>query len=351
MDGHRLGVHDVAHDCGHKRARLSERQAVGQRVDHVAGHHVVGAQAGRRGVRGERVGQRPERRRRPTASRRFASRAPISPESTSPVPAVASAGGRPGLTATSPLGQRDERVVALEQHHRAAALARPRATLARRVAAISSELRSSRRPSSPSCGVSTVGAAPLAQQLEPARVRVEPVGVDQQRRVDGARHAAGELLRARRRARGRGPAPRRRRAPPSRRPRPRRPACGSRPHPAGRGSSAPAGAGRPPAAPAPAPRPGRIRRRRAAPSGPPASARRSARASRRPRRPRPRRTCCRCAPRRGYRSSTRSRDQAAALGGGCAARDADLAPSRRAPARSRPGFTQQPELGARGRWP
>ena len=64
----------------------------------------------------------------------------------------------------------------------------------RRRAATSSAGRPSRRPSSPSCGVSTVGAGTPGEQLRPVAERVQPVGVEQERAVD-AEELAHQLLR------------------------------------------------------------------------------------------------------------------------------------------------------------
>ena len=97
-----------------------------------------------------------------------ASSAPIVPESTSPVPAVASAGAATGLIASAAAVD-DERVVALEDDDRAARPSPPRARRASRCASTSAESRSSSRPSSPACGVSTVGArARPATRARPA---------------------------------------------------------------------------------------------------------------------------------------------------------------------------------------
>ena len=91
---------------------------------------------------------------------------------------------------------------------------------ARRCAPISSESLSSRRPSSPACGVITVGLANARRGVEGARVGVQPVGVDHEREP-----GAGGDARARRRARRpSGRAQGRARAPPPSRTRP-----GSRP--------------------------------------------------------------------------------------------------------------------------
>ena len=70
----------------------------GRRLDHVARHHVVGPDARAAARPAQRVRQHAARGRARTGRRRFASSAPITPESTSPVPAVASAGVAPGLT-------------------------------------------------------------------------------------------------------------------------------------------------------------------------------------------------------------------------------------------------------------
>ena len=185
-DRRRVGVHDVAHQLGHSRratptgasGRAGSASITSPAID------VVGADALRRGPAGERVGERAERgglerRRAPWPAARRSG-----PTSTSPVPAVASAGVPPRADRHGPAGRGDDRVVALQQDDRAAALgrlaragepvrARPRRTR-----------RSSSRPSSPSCGVSTVGACALAQRLEPPGVGVQAVGVDQQRHLD-----------------------------------------------------------------------------------------------------------------------------------------------------------------------
>ena len=104
---------------------------------------------------------RARRRARARCSR--ASSAPSTPLSTSPVPAVASAGVAAGLTSDVAAGVGDERVVALEHDD-----ARPRAGRLPRVvqaprADVLRRSTPSSRPSSPSCGVRTVGAGRAAR--------------------------------------------------------------------------------------------------------------------------------------------------------------------------------------------
>ncbi len=161
----------------------------GQRGDHVGGDHALGG-ARRRARRRARPRRAARRRRRPrgTASSPCASSAAITPVSTSPVPAVASAGLPPGLTATrAPEGVGDQGVVALEHHDRPRELRAAARTWRRRSRSISSLEHSSSRPSSPACGVSTVGASARAELAQPARVGVQAVGVEHRSRRGAAR--------------------------------------------------------------------------------------------------------------------------------------------------------------------
>ena len=116
-----------------------------------------------------------------------------------PAPGVA-----PGLMATGPPGRGDDRVVALQHDDRAASARPPRGRERGGGRRPGSSSTPSSRPSSPACGVRTVGAAARAQQLERARVGVEPVGVDQQRHRHAQREPARERA-ARRRAAEPGP--------------------------------------------------------------------------------------------------------------------------------------------------
>ena len=219
----RAGARSCARPRPGRRARAarsgaltSARQARRERVDHVARDHVVGAAPA------------PPRRwparacaSTPSAAASngpspFASSAPIRPESTSPVPAVASAGRAARADRDRPAGRGDDRVVALQQHDAPLRSAASRAGRSR-WRPTSSESVPSRRPSSPACGVSTVGAARPAQRLEPLGVRVQAVRVDQQRRLDarGPPRARTPARRPSGRARGRArPRPRARPSPP-----------------------------------------------------------------------------------------------------------------------------------------
>ena len=99
-----------------RRASITSRAITAVRAALRGGAHArAGVQAHRR------------RRRRRTARRRAPARAPRTPLSTSPVPAVASAGLRARADRDAAAGPRDERVVALEHHDRLARRRRPRA--------------------------------------------------------------------------------------------------------------------------------------------------------------------------------------------------------------------------------
>ena len=149
------------------------------------------------------------------APRPFASSAPIRPESTSPVPAVASAGVPPGLTATGPPGTAISVSSPLSSTTAPLRSAASR-TDASRWRAISAESRSSSRPSSPSCGVSTVGAArPCSSSSRPAWA-LRPSASISSGVSTGRRHAAGERPAPGRCGRGPGRARRRRPARPAR---------------------------------------------------------------------------------------------------------------------------------------
>ena len=115
----------------------------------------------------------------------------MAPESTSPVPAVASAPEPPRLTPTSPSGVGDERVVALEQHDGLAApggVARVEQTAGAHGVGVDLE------QAGELAGVWGQHGRRLArgEVLEPPRMRVEAVGVEQQRQLDLRGHGAGE---------------------------------------------------------------------------------------------------------------------------------------------------------------
>ena len=171
-------------------------------------------------------------------SRPRASSAAMIPERTSPLPAVASAGAESALTAT-----RSPSVTIVSSPLRTttapAARAASRAQ-ASRWAPISSESRPSSRPSSPACGVRTVGACAGRERAEVPGEGVEAVGVDHQRRLDRADDLARQLDRAGVAAQARARARRRRRARRRAAPPSPRPAPGSRRRRGSRPTSPPA---------------------------------------------------------------------------------------------------------------
>ena len=112
------------------------------------------------------------------------------------MPAVARAGAPPRRHRDAPGGRGDERVVALEHDERLGARGRRGAHGAGARAATACESTSSSRPSSPACGVRTVGQRRCAQVLQAAGERVEPVGVEHERDVDALDQLAHERLRA-----------------------------------------------------------------------------------------------------------------------------------------------------------
>ena len=117
------------------------------------------------------------------------------PLSTSPVPAVASAGRAQVVDGGRAVGARDDRVVALEHDDR---LRAPR-RLARAVQAAAADLLA-RDPQQPPelAGVRREDGRARArgERLERAGVGVEPVGVEQQRDLGARRERAHERERA-----------------------------------------------------------------------------------------------------------------------------------------------------------
>ena len=174
------------------------------------------------------------RRTRPrTAPRPSPGRPPTTPDSTSPVPAVASAGLPPALTATKDAPASTTSVsspfsTTVAPLRRGGLASRSRACAPRPAPT----RLPSRRASSPACGVSTVGRrGRTARSISPPGQRVQAVGVDQQRALELADQPPRQLQRLVLPARARGPARRRRRARPPPAPPPRRRAADARPGP------------------------------------------------------------------------------------------------------------------------
>ncbi len=122
----------------------------------------------------------------------LASSAPTMPLRTSPVPAVASAGVAPGLTATAPLGVHDQRVVALEDDDRLRLCGR----LAGVVQAPGLDLRAVEAEQAPELALvggdhGRRGAA--GERLEASGVGVEAVGIEDHRDVGALGDGAGEF--------------------------------------------------------------------------------------------------------------------------------------------------------------
>ena len=113
------------------------------------------------------------------------------PLSTSPVPAVASAGALEVVDGGGPVGPRDDRVVALEHDDR---LRAPR-RLARAAQPAAADLLA-RRAEQPrelaGVGREHGRRGARGERLEPARVGVEAVGVEQQRDLGAGRQRAQE---------------------------------------------------------------------------------------------------------------------------------------------------------------
>ena len=183
-------VHDVAHGQRHGGASLGAERR-GQRARSRPRRSRRPARAARRRSAPRARARRRRRRRRGRRGRPLASIAPITPESTSPVPGGGERRARaPREIATRPVGRGDQRVVALEHDERLRAWRPPRARGAAGARSTSSESTSSSRPSSPACGVSTVGQRRCGSRSSRcAGERVEPVGVDHQRHVDALRPA------------------------------------------------------------------------------------------------------------------------------------------------------------------
>ena len=217
-DGGHVGVHDLGGGL-HRRTRLFDggagKHPNRDRVDHVGGDHRLGGADPLGGVapgpgvgedrgagRGEGLEAAGEQRR--DRSRRARRRSRRSP----------GAGAERTLTAT-----RSPSVTIVSSPLRTttapAARAASRAQ-ARRWAPTSSESRPSRRPSSPACGVRTVGAPRARDPPESPGEGVEAVGVEHERRLDLRGRPRAPARPSRGRGRGRGRARRRRR--PRRRP-------------------------------------------------------------------------------------------------------------------------------------
>ena len=126
------------------------------------------------------------------ASRPPASSAATTPVRTSPVPAVASPGARPGLTATSPSGARHQRVVALQHHHRTR-LGGRRTHVVQAPGSISLAvaLRAGGRARRRGVSAPSERARAASSARRPAWA-FEPVGVDHHRQLGLAGQAAGE---------------------------------------------------------------------------------------------------------------------------------------------------------------
>src|SRR4051812_37043918 len=152
----RIGVHDVGDGEGHGGRDLT--------VHHACGSASITSRAMTPSTPRSPAARTPARacRRTPAhaaanGSTPRASIAAITPLSTSPVPAVASAALAPGLTATVPPGSATSVSSPLSTTIAWAVRAASRTWCSRRAFTSSLSMPSS-RPSSPSCGVSTVGA-------------------------------------------------------------------------------------------------------------------------------------------------------------------------------------------------
>ncbi len=199
----RASTSAVARATAHRALRA---QRLRQRRDHVAGDHRLGGPdpAGRDppgALVGEDGGAGGLERLQPPR----ASSAAIVPASTSPVPAVASAGLPPAVDRQPLARVGDDRVVALEHDDRAAALgglarARPAGAPRSRPTRVSS-----RRPSSPACGVSTVAASRRRSDSSRRRCALRPSAsiTSGASILRGQRPAPAAASRRRARARGR----------------------------------------------------------------------------------------------------------------------------------------------------
>ena len=145
-----------------ERGRLERAQPLRQQRADQAGEHVAGAGGGERGR-----AARADRERAARAARRSCRRPSAAPRRRSARP--------------------------------------PRARAPRDARPPRPARRSSSRPSSASCGVSTVGRVALAEQLELPGVGVQAVGVHEQRRLHRARPRRGRTPARPRRGRGPGP--------------------------------------------------------------------------------------------------------------------------------------------------
>ena len=124
----------------------------------------------------------------------FASSAAMTPPSTSPVPAVASIGALSGFTTAAAVGRRDDRVVALEHDDRLCALGRlARVAQPRRLHGVALDVEEP--PELARVGRQDRRRAARRERLEPGRVGVEAVGVEDERDLRAGRNLARELLR------------------------------------------------------------------------------------------------------------------------------------------------------------
>ena len=166
-------------------------------MDHVGGDHAV-RRRGEPPRSARRAGGR-RRRRRPRAPARGPSRASRrsrrrARRRSRPWPAP---GAPPRETARGPLGETTSVSSPLSTTY-ARALAAAARACSSRARPTSAESTSSSRPSSPACGVSTVGQRRCGRSSGNTPIeRVEAVGVDHQRHVDALEHLQREVARAR----------------------------------------------------------------------------------------------------------------------------------------------------------
>ena len=213
----------------HRRARLSERQPGGSAsitspaIDVSAPTRSAAARARRARGRARRAQAAVEGRRGPWRAARRSR-----PESTSPVPAVASAGVPPRADRHARRRARDDRVVALEQRRPRRCARRPRGRGASRCARdlVGRGVRAAGRARPRGRQHGRRVALARAARARPAWA-FRPSASISSGVCDRARQPAGERLGAVGRGRGPGRAPRRRRARPSPATPRRRPACGA----------------------------------------------------------------------------------------------------------------------------
>ena len=280
-DGRHVGVHDLGgglhRGSGYSTGAAWKQPAAIESITSVGDHRLGGADPGRP-PRPARAWARTAAQAAANGSRPRASSAAVIPRARRRFLRSRGPGAESTLTATrSP----SVTIVSSPLSTTTAPAAGGLAGAGEPVGGDSSEPRSSRRPSSPACGVRTVGASRAAIALELAGERVQTVGVEDQRRLDRGRAPRGPARPSRGRVPGR--ARGRRRQPPRRRAGPpsTRPARGSR-RPRGSRPTSPRAA-RPRRSPRgrPARRRSRSRPRRGSPPGRTSAQRRSGRANRR----------------------------------------------------------------------